>query len=109
VISGVLFLLVLLRGHRTSIVDLPEFRFSQPVHAPGRLPVALNSYASRLTLTIGVAVIVAITAAICFLWESTCSAAGARAPPEHHASYRTVTILPALEQHPKNPIVSGSA
>ena len=57
VISGVLFLLVLLRGHRSSIVDLPEFRFSQPVHAPGRLPAALNGYALWLALMIGLSLV----------------------------------------------------
>jgi len=57
VISGVLFLLVLLRGHRSGIVDLPEFRFSQPVHAPGRLPAALNSYALWLALMIGLSLV----------------------------------------------------
>ena len=57
VISGVLFLLVLLRGHRSGIVDLPEFRFSQPVHVPVRLPAALNSYALWLALMIGLSLV----------------------------------------------------
>jgi len=57
VISGVLFLLVLLRGHRGSLVELPEFRFSQPVHAVARVPVALNSYALWLALMIGLSLV----------------------------------------------------
>ena len=57
VISGVLFLLVLLRGHRSGIVDLPEFRFSQPVHVPVRLPAALNGYALWLALMIGLSLV----------------------------------------------------
>lgn len=57
VASGLLFLLVLLRGQRSAPVDLPEFRFAQPVHAPGRLPVALNGYALWLVLMIGVSVL----------------------------------------------------
>jgi cytochrome c oxidase subunit 1 len=57
VVSGLLFLLVLLRGHRSRLVELPEFRFSQPVHATGRLPAALNSYALWLALMIGLSVV----------------------------------------------------
>jgi cytochrome c oxidase subunit I len=57
VISGVLFLLVLLRGHRGSRVELPEFRFSQPVHAVARVPVALNGYALWLALMIGLSLV----------------------------------------------------
>lgn len=57
VVSGLLFLLVLLRGHRSAAVALPEFRFAQPVHATGRLPIALNSYALWLVLMIGVSIL----------------------------------------------------
>jgi cytochrome c oxidase subunit 1 len=57
VVSGLLFLLVLLRGHGAPKITLPEFRFSQPVHAVGRLPVALNSYALWLALMIGLSVV----------------------------------------------------
>ena len=56
-ISGLLFLLVLLRGHRDRVVDLPEFRFAQPVHASGRLPLALNSYGLWLALMIGLSIV----------------------------------------------------
>jgi cytochrome c oxidase subunit 1 len=57
VISGVLFLLVLLRGHRGSVVELPAFRFSEAVHPVGRVPVALNSYALWLALMIGLSLV----------------------------------------------------
>jgi cytochrome c oxidase subunit 1 len=57
VISGVLFLLVLLRGHRSRLVELPEFRFSQAVHPVARVPVALNGYALWLALMIGLSVV----------------------------------------------------
>jgi cytochrome c oxidase subunit 1 len=57
VVSGLLFLVVLLRGHGAHKISLPEFRFSQPVHAVGRLPVALNSYALWLALMIGLSVV----------------------------------------------------
>ena len=56
VVSGLLFLLVLLRGHRSMRIELPEFRFSQVVHNEGRLPAALNSYALWLALMIGLSV-----------------------------------------------------
>lgn len=57
VVSGVLFLLVLLGGHRAGAVELPEFRFSQPVHAVARVPVALNGYALWLALMIGLSLV----------------------------------------------------
>jgi cytochrome c oxidase subunit 1 len=57
VVSSLLFLLVLLRGHRNRVIELPEFRFSQPVHAVGRLPAALNSYALWLALMIGLSIV----------------------------------------------------
>ena len=56
-LAGVLFLLVLLRGHRDTPVELPGFRFSQAVHPVGRVPVALNSYALWLALMIGLSVV----------------------------------------------------
>jgi cytochrome c oxidase subunit 1 len=57
VVSGILFVAVLLRGHMSERITLPEFRFSQPVHAEGRLPVALNSFALWLALMIGLSVV----------------------------------------------------
>jgi cytochrome c oxidase subunit 1 len=57
VISGVLFLLVLLRGHRGSVVELPAFRFSEAVHPVSRVPVALNGYALWLALMIGLSLV----------------------------------------------------
>jgi cytochrome c oxidase subunit 1 len=57
VISGLLFLLVLVGGHRSAAISLPEFRFSQPVHTVGRVPVALNGYALWLALMIGLSVV----------------------------------------------------
>jgi cytochrome c oxidase subunit 1 len=57
VVSGLLFVLVLLRGHRSRAIELPEFRFSQPVHATVRLPAALNGYALWLALMIGLSIV----------------------------------------------------
>jgi cytochrome c oxidase subunit 1 len=57
VVSGLLFLLVLLGGHRSAHVTLPEFRFSQAAHHEGRLPAALNGYTLWLALMIGLSVV----------------------------------------------------
>jgi cytochrome c oxidase subunit 1 len=57
VLSGLLFVAVLAGGHRGAAAALPEFRFSQPVHAVGRLPLALNGFALWLALMIGLSVV----------------------------------------------------
>jgi cytochrome c oxidase subunit I len=55
--SALLFIIVLLRGHRGARVPLPEFRFSAPVHQPRRVPLALNGFALWLTLMIALTVV----------------------------------------------------
>ena len=57
VASAVLFILVLVRGHLGNRITLPEFRFSTPVHATTRVPVALNSFALWIALMIGLTVV----------------------------------------------------
>ena len=57
VVSGLLFLLILFNGHRSARASLPEFRFSQPVHAVGRVPLALNGYGLWLALMIGLSIV----------------------------------------------------
>ena len=57
VLSGLLFILVLLRGHRSTPVKLPEFTFARAVHAGGRMPAALNGYALWLALMVGLSVV----------------------------------------------------
>jgi cytochrome c oxidase subunit 1 len=57
VLSGLMFLLVLRRGHRGAPLSLPEFRFSQPVHAAERVPAALNGYALWLALMVALSVL----------------------------------------------------
>jgi cytochrome c oxidase subunit 1 len=57
VVSGLLFIVVLARGHRAGRVALPEFRFSEPVHPPGRLPAALNGHGLWIALMIGLTVV----------------------------------------------------
>jgi cytochrome c oxidase subunit 1 len=57
VVSGLLFLVVLARGHRGGQVALPEFRFSEPVHPSGRLPAALNGHGLWVALMIGLTVV----------------------------------------------------
>lgn len=56
-VSGILFVLILLRGHAAGQVTLPPFRFSRPVHQPARLPLALNSFGLWLALMIGLTVV----------------------------------------------------
>ncbi|HEU4709320.1 MAG TPA: b(o/a)3-type cytochrome-c oxidase subunit 1 [Methylophilaceae bacterium] len=56
-VSGILFVVVLARGHLTEKITLPEFRFSQAVHEPSRLPIALNSFGLWLALMIGLTVV----------------------------------------------------
>jgi len=57
VVSGLLFILVLLKGHLANRIVLTEFQFSMPVHQPSRLPVALNSFGLWLALMIGLTVV----------------------------------------------------
>lgn len=57
VASGILFVIVLLRGHAGPRVALPEFRFSMAVHQPARVPVALNSFALWISLMIALTVV----------------------------------------------------
>ncbi|SNS93210.1 hypothetical protein SAMN06265795_109121 [Noviherbaspirillum humi] len=52
VVSTLLFILILLRDHRTLRIDLPEFQFSRPLHPPTRVPIALNSVALWLSFMI---------------------------------------------------------
>ena len=57
VISGALFILVLLRGHSGVRMAPGEYRFSTPVHAPVTVPVALNGFGLWLGLMIGLTII----------------------------------------------------
>jgi cytochrome c oxidase subunit I len=43
-VSGFLFLAVLVRGHRAPRATQPEYRFSVAVHPPQRMPALLNGY-----------------------------------------------------------------
>ena len=45
-ISGILFLFVLIRGQRAPASEAGAYRFSVPLHMPARIPVALNSSGS---------------------------------------------------------------
>ena len=56
VISGVLFITILVKGHLANRIEPEEFRFSMAVHAPTRLPVALNSFGLWLALMIGLTI-----------------------------------------------------
>jgi cytochrome c oxidase subunit I len=55
-LSGVLFLIVLVRGHLAARTEPGEYRFSVAVHPPVSVPAALNGYALWLALMIGLTV-----------------------------------------------------
>ncbi|MCA0008686.1 MULTISPECIES: b(o/a)3-type cytochrome-c oxidase subunit 1 [unclassified Mesorhizobium] len=55
-ISGAIFILILIRGQRAPAMDAGEYRFSTAVHAPVSVPAALNSYGLWLALMIGLTV-----------------------------------------------------
>ena len=55
--SGIVFLVVLVRGHRASAAAPEPYRFSVAVHEPVRVPVALNGFALWLTLMIALTAI----------------------------------------------------
>ena len=55
--SGVLFLWILFKGHMGARVELPQFRFSAPVHASARIPAALNGFALWLALMVGLSLV----------------------------------------------------
>jgi cytochrome c oxidase subunit 1 len=44
VVSGALFIIVLVRGHLAPRVEPPEYRFSVAVHPSRTVPAALNGY-----------------------------------------------------------------
>lgn len=52
-ISGILFIVVLLRGHLAPRVDPGTYRFSVALHAPKTMPVALDSFALWVGLMLG--------------------------------------------------------
>jgi cytochrome c oxidase subunit 1 len=57
VASGVLFFIVLARGHRGATEPTPKFEFSVAVHPPRTLPVALNSFGLWIALMVGLTVV----------------------------------------------------
>ena len=57
VISGVLFMAVLIDGHRTPRAEPGTYRFSVAVHEPRSLPAALNGFGLWIGLMVGLTVI----------------------------------------------------
>jgi cytochrome c oxidase subunit 1 len=57
VVSAILFIIVLLRGHVADRIATPEFQFSVAVHQPSKLPAALNGFGLWLALMIGLTVV----------------------------------------------------
>jgi cytochrome c oxidase subunit 1 len=56
-ISGLLFLAVLLRAHRAVQADPEPYRFSVAVHEPRTVPVALNGFGLWLALMFGLTIV----------------------------------------------------
>lgn len=57
VISGALFLLVLLRGHFAQPVPVQPYRFSVAVHQPRRVPAPLNGFALWISLMVALTIV----------------------------------------------------
>ncbi|KND59140.1 Cytochrome c oxidase (B(O/a)3-type) chain I [Candidatus Burkholderia verschuerenii] len=57
VVSGILFFMVLIGGHRAPRIAPEEFRFSRAVHEPHTIPVALNTFALWIALMIGLTLV----------------------------------------------------
>jgi cytochrome c oxidase subunit 1 len=55
--SGILFLVILIRGQRAPRSEAPPYRFSVAVHEPSFVPSALNSFGLWVALMIGLTVI----------------------------------------------------
>jgi cytochrome c oxidase subunit 1 len=54
--SGLLFIFILIEGHRGRATDVSEYQFSTPVHPPVALPAALNGLGLWVALMIGLTV-----------------------------------------------------
>ena len=54
--AGLLFVFILIRGHRGPATVVGEYRFSTALHPPVALPAALNGFALWLALMIGLSV-----------------------------------------------------
>jgi cytochrome c oxidase subunit 1 len=55
--SGILFLVVLIRGQMAPRREEDTYRFAMAVHPPATVPVALNSFGLWLTLMVGLTVV----------------------------------------------------
>jgi cytochrome c oxidase subunit I len=56
VLSGILFIYILLRGHRAAPAPLPEYTFSIPVHAVTAVPKILNTFGIWVALMIALTI-----------------------------------------------------
>jgi len=57
VVSGALFLIVLLRGQSAPKVEPGAYRFSVAAHPPQRLPAALNGFGLWVSLMIALTIV----------------------------------------------------
>jgi cytochrome c oxidase subunit I len=56
-VSGLLFLTVLIRGHRGPAIEPGPYRFAEALHPPVHVPAPLNGYAVWLGLMVGLTVL----------------------------------------------------
>ena len=56
-VSGLLFLTVLIRGHRSPAIEPGRYRFAEALHPRVRVPAPLNGYAVWLGLMVGLTVL----------------------------------------------------
>jgi cytochrome c oxidase subunit 1 len=56
-VSGVLFFLVLVKGHLAPAADPSEYRFSVAAHQPAKLPAALNGFGLWVSLMVALTVV----------------------------------------------------
>jgi cytochrome c oxidase subunit I len=56
-VSGLLFLTVLIRGHRSPAIEPGPYRFAEALHPPVRVPAPLNGYVVWLALMVGLTVL----------------------------------------------------
>ncbi len=57
VVSGCLFVAVLIRGHCAARIDPGAYRFSEAAHPPARVPAALNGFGLWVALMVGLSVV----------------------------------------------------
>ncbi len=69
VVSGALFLIVLIRGQMAARVEPGAYRFSVAAHPPRSLPAALNGFGLWLGLMIRLTIVNYVAFRSCIFWR----------------------------------------